>query len=712
VARADAEAGTVPMGLWRASGGTWLALVHSPAGVWLWSSEGATSSGRLSRRIPLVGAEGVAPLATPGPVVAAACSLDASDRVHLAWQAGETLYYARCALEDLPKGTGWRGPMGEPAPVVVARGVTPRACALAAGARPAIAGERGGGVVAYRFDGEWRETFASIEGRAPVMLRGNRRELHLAFASPEGIRYHSSPDGERWLPRETPLRGSVGSRPSLALLQGRPVVAGVVNGRAAIATRGEEWSSHSLWDVEEGGHPHLGTDRQGGVWCAWTDGGRIHAARWLGEALSPEFALGAGTAVLLVEQAPPDLAADLGLLVAGAGQPIILRLPTPGLALLENTPTRFLDLLDLVEMRGVVRDVPALASAGSIPAPAPGALIPGGLVASGKGDRNLRAWFTLQAEGGRIGYVAEWSRGRWGTPLELTLAAPRPWLKPPAGHLSVVRDDEEPNAARRYKMAAESAGSAPALLTSPDGIAWAYYSELPLARPLSLVRDTFARAEERWRLFGLHGEQGSLLHYSSPDREHWYRQPDVGLATADATFWTEEGMLLGLVNGGRLLLAKRRGCPIIQVAEFPMPPGTGRVFAPPFYWNGKRSLFLAEPDVWSRFLAPEGRWVGLAAAAPDRPGVCVTVPIAHVRRDRHLRVDVKTRDSRAGVRVEVLDASGEPVPGYTARIRRADGWRVVSWGRGRALWRLEGSSFRLRFTVEPGAYLYGFRFVE
>ena len=78
---------------------------------------------------------------------------------------------------------------------------------------------------------------------------------------------------------------------------------------------------------------------------------------------------------------------------------------------------------------------------------------------------------------------------------------------------------------------------------------------------------------------------------------------------------------------------------------------------------GSESLFLAEPDVWSRFLAPEGRWVGLAAAAPDRPGVCVTVPIAHVRRDRHLRVDVKTRDSRAGVRVEVLDASGEPVPG-------------------------------------------------
>ncbi len=133
----------MPMGLWRASGGTWLALVHSPAGVWLWASGGASPSDRLSRRIPLVGAEGAAPLATPGPVVAAACSLDASDRVHLAWQAGETLYYARCALEDLPKGTGWRGPMGEPAPAIVARGVTPRACALAAGARPAIAGERG-----------------------------------------------------------------------------------------------------------------------------------------------------------------------------------------------------------------------------------------------------------------------------------------------------------------------------------------------------------------------------------------------------------------------------------------------------------------------------------------------------------------------------------------------------------------------------------------
>jgi hypothetical protein len=712
VARADAEAGAVPMGLWRASGGTWLALVHSPAGVWLWASGGASPSDRLSRRIPLVGAEGAAPLATPGPVMAAACSLDASDRVHLAWQADETLYYARCALEDLPKGTGWRGPMGEPAPAIVARGVTPRACALAAGARPAIAGERGGGVVVYRFDGEWRETFASNEGRAPVMRRGSRRELHLAFAGPDGIRYHTSPDGERWLPRETPLLGSVAAGPSLALLRGRPVVAGVVNGQAAIAARGEEWSSHSLWEAGEGGSPHLGTDRHGGVWCAWTDGRQIRAARWLGETLSPVLTLGAGTAVLLVEQAPPDVAADLGLLVVGEGAPDLLRLPTPGLALLEDLPTRFFDLLDLVEMRGMVRDVPALASAGVLAAPVSAMLIPGGLVAFGKGDRNLRAWFTLPEEGGRTGYVAEWARGRWGTPLELTLAAPRPWLKPPAGHLSVVRDDEEPNTARRYKMAAESAGSAPALLTSPDGIAWAYYSELPLARPLGLVRDTPARAEERWRLFGLQGEQGSLLHYSSPDREHWYRQPDVGLATADATFWTEEGMLLGLLNGGRLLLAKRRGCPIIQVAELPMLPGAGRVFAPPFYWNGKRSLFLADPDSWRQFLAPEGRWVGLAAAAPDRPGVCVTVPIAHVRRDRHLRVDVKTRDARAGVRIEVLDARGEPVPGYTARIRRADGWRGVSWGRGRALWRLEGPTFRLRFTVEPGACLYGFRFVE
>ena len=711
MARADAEAGTVPMGLWRASGGTWLALVHSPAGVWLWASGGASPSDRLSRRIPLVGAEGAAPLATPGPVMAAACSLDASDRVHLAWQADETLYYARCALEDLPKGTGWRGPMGEPAPASVARGVTPRACALAAGARPAIAGERGGGVVVYRLDGEWRETFASNEGRAPVMRRGSRRELHLAFAGPDGIRYHTSPDGERGLPRETPLLGSVAAGPSLALLRGRPVVAGVVNGQAAIAARGEEWSSHSLWEAGEGGSPHLGTDRHGGVWCAWTDGRQIRAARWLGETLSPVLTLGAGTAVLLVEQAPPDVAADLGLLVVGEGAPDLLRLPTPGLALLEDLPTRFFDLLDLVEMRGMVRDVPALASAGVLAAPVSAMLIPGGLVAFGKGDRNLRAWFTLPEEGGRTGYVAEWARGRWGTPLELTLAAPRPWLKPPAGHLSVVRDDEEPNTARRYKMAAESAGSAPALLTSPDGIAWAYYSELPLARPLGLVRDTPARAEERWRLFGLQGEQGSLLHYSSPDREHWYRQPDLSLATADAAFWTEEGMLLGLLNGGRLLLAKRRGCPIIQVAELPMLPGAGRVFAPPFYWNGKRSLFLADPDLEAA-LAPEGRWVGLAAAAPDRPGVCVTVPIAHVRRDRHLRVDVKTRDARAGCasrcsmlaenrHLDIRPASAVPMAGGASPEAEVA-----------PFWRLEGPTFRLRFTVEPGACLYGFRFVE
>ena len=111
MARADAEAGTVPM-IWR----LWRhrpALVHSPAGVW----PGPPREPPLRPAFPAHpagGTEGGRNFARPAPS-AAACSLDASDRVHLAWQAGEIAYYA-LRPDDLPKGTGWRGPMGEPAP--------------------------------------------------------------------------------------------------------------------------------------------------------------------------------------------------------------------------------------------------------------------------------------------------------------------------------------------------------------------------------------------------------------------------------------------------------------------------------------------------------------------------------------------------------------------------------------------------------------------
>ena len=152
---------------------------------------------------------------------------------------------------------------------------------------------------------------------------------------------------------------------------------------------------------------------------------------WLGEALSPEFALGAGTAVLLVEQAPPDLAADPVSWWPGQGNRSSCAFPRRDSALLENTPTRFLDLLDLVEMRGVVRDVPALASAGSIPAPAPGALIPGGLVASGKGIATCAPGSLSRQRGAGSGMWPSGLGAGGGTPLELTARGTAPVAETP-----------------------------------------------------------------------------------------------------------------------------------------------------------------------------------------------------------------------------------------------------------------------------------------
>lgn len=141
--------------------------------------------------------------------------------------------------------------------------------------------------------------------------------------------------------------------------------------------------------------------------------------------------------------------------------------------------------------------------------------------------------------------------------------------------------------------------------------------------------------------------------------------------------------------------------------------GAGRLFAPPLTWAGRRRLFLAAPEAWRWMELPAGRWVALRAAREERPGSCVTVPIPLAGAlERRLQIDARVGHPRGAVRIEALDAAGQVVAGLTARVARGDGWLNVSWPRGRGLHLLETPAFRLRFTVEPGARLYGFRFVE
>lgn len=548
----------------RTGAGFWLAATVAPEGVWLLQAPNPARPELLTQRIAVVGAPGTAPLSTTAPVTGAVLFLDGADNIHLVWAAGGKAYYARCPVARAAAAEAWRGPTGGPAPEPVAADLLPTSLALGVGARPMVAGTRGGGIVVLRFDGEWHETFTSPLAASPVLLRDEARTMHLAYSGPVGVCWQRSEDGVQWQPREVALAGNVSGRPALALTGRRPVVAATVDGRAVLAARRESgwvFAPVPATGDAEASAPDLGSDRYGTVWCLWRAGDWVKAARWLGESLGPAQSLARAAGSPRAEQPPPTLAPDVGVLCATEEAPTILRLRVPGIAPGDRRPVRFIDLAELEQVEGLVREGIAPTATGFLPPPAPGEILPGGLAPWGKEGKELRAWFSRR-EGERwVGYTALWSRARWSAPEALQLAAPRPWLTPPTGALSVRVDEEEPEASRRLKMIAECAGPAPALLTSEDGRSWAYYAELPPLRPLCLLRDGMARVEHRWKVYGTTGDPARPTLMTSPDREHWYaaEPPGAALSPRDAALWVEEGRVLGLMEGGRRLVAGPHG---------------------------------------------------------------------------------------------------------------------------------------------------------
>ncbi|MDH7570566.1 MAG: hypothetical protein QHJ73_13375, partial [Armatimonadota bacterium] len=266
------------------------------------------------------------------------------------------------------------------------------------------------------------------------------------------------------------------------------------------------------------------------------------------------------------------------------------------------------------------------------------------------------------------------------------------------------------------KMVAERAGAGPALLTSADGVVWAYYGEIPpMKRAMSLLRDPTCYMERRWKLYGEDMGGAALGLWYSPDLEHWFPAPPPlpGMAAADGVFWVEEGRVLGLLEGGCRLVAGSSER-LTSIAEVPAAVlgEEVRVIAAPLTWAGRRRLFLAAPDGWRCVDAPVGRWIGLTAAEKGRPGVVTTVPVA-LNPTSNMRLWVDVEAQKGGVvEVEVLNAEGAPEPSLSGRIRRGEGWLPVAWRQGSRLNRVKGDWIQLRFRVGGDARLYGFRFEE
>ncbi len=104
---------------------------------------------------------------------------------------------------------------------------------------------------------------------------------------------------------------------------------------------------------------------------------------------------------------------------------------------------------------------------------------------------------------------------------------------------------------------------------------------------------------------------------------------------------------------------------------------------------------------------------GLAAVhAGYRPGEMVTRPFAFAGRQLALNV---SSSAAGGVFVEIQDAAGRPIPGFTlaecGELNTDDLARVVSWKKGSDVSSLAGKPIRLRFRMKD-ADLFALQFVK
>ena len=104
---------------------------------------------------------------------------------------------------------------------------------------------------------------------------------------------------------------------------------------------------------------------------------------------------------------------------------------------------------------------------------------------------------------------------------------------------------------------------------------------------------------------------------------------------------------------------------------------------------------------------------GFASAhAPYAGGELVTKPLRFAGGQLELNYSTS---APGGIRVEIQDASGTPIPGFTlAESKEIVGdeiARVVAWNSGADLKRLSGQPVRLRFVMRD-ADIYGLRFQD
>ncbi|MEX2581529.1 MAG: hypothetical protein WD342_20905 [Verrucomicrobiales bacterium] len=290
---------------------------------------------------------------------------------------------------------------------------------------------------------------------------------------------------------------------------------------------------------------------------------------------------------------------------------------------------------------------------------------------------------------------------------------------------TVIRDDREPDPARRYKCygnAARIVREEGHLMTSADGLHWRIQPSprrYPGTRPYfpsefhHVFRDDRdPDASRRWKAYGLFatGPRRRACQLStSPDGVHWTGYPEnpiidplqgVSHCIHDLLVWPEMGRYVGLVQVGDELhnyqwelIVSRDGIHFSRVSDGRPFLGRGEPgewdhgglqAAVPvrvgdeswFYYGGRRkpwSHYPADPEeIWTfksrcgLATIGAGRYAGFRPSDPQGRGTLVTRPI-HCDFDRRLPLTVNAvAGDGSPLRVAVLDAAtGEPLEGYS-----------------------------------------------
>ena len=195
---------------------------------------------------------------------------------------------------------------------------------------------------------------------------------------------------------------------------------------------------------------------------------------------------------------------------------------------------------------------------------------------------------------------------------------------------------------------------------------------------------------------------------------------------------SEASERFGMALSDTLLMTSRDGVNFRRADEAFLPPGIQR---PGAWAYGCGYVSLGLPETASdlpgapaelSIYAAENLWVGpvhlrrytlrldgfMSAHAPLAGGELVTKPLIFAG----ARLALNFATSAAGsIRVELLDAEGRPIEGFTLadcdEVFGDEVQRAVTWNEGADVSALAGTPVRLRFTMRD-ADLYSFRFTE